>query len=157
MLLQFFDWASNLPFSVAYRESLWYFPVTQAFHLVGLAFFAGAIMVVDLRLLGAGLSKYPVAKVARDAHPWVLGSLVVMTITGIPQFMANAMRYYDNPVFYFKMEALLVALIFTATVRLRVTRTEEARLGRVWPKVVGITSLTLWFVVIVGGRAIGFY
>jgi hypothetical protein len=156
-MLEFFDWVHNLPFSVAYRESLWYFPVTQAFHLVGLAFFAGAIMVVDVRLLGAGLNRYPVAKVARDVRPWLVGSLVVMTMTGVPQFMANAMRYYDNPVFYFKMEALLVALIFTATVRLRVTRTEEARLGRVWPKVVGITSLTLWFVVIVGGRAIGFY
>lgn len=157
MLLQFFEWANNLPFSVAYRESLWYFPVTQAFHLVALAFFAGAILVVDFRLLGAGLNKYPVAKIASDARPWLVGSLIVMIMTGIPQFMANAMRYYDNPVFYFKMEALVVALIFTATLRRRVTRTDEARLGRVWPKAVGLTSLTLWFVVIVGGRAIGFY
>jgi len=157
MLLQFFEWTNNLSFSVAYRESLWYFPVTQAFHLVALAFFAGAIMVVDVRLLGAGLNKYPVAKVARDARPWLVGSFIVMALTGIPQFMANAMRYYDNPVFYFKMEALLVALIFTVTLRRRVTRTDEARLGRVWPKVVGAVSLTLWFVVTVGGRAIGFY
>ena len=156
-MLQFFEWTNSLPFSVAYRESLWYFPVTQAFHLVALAFFAGAILVVDVRLLGAGLNKYPVAKVARDARPWLIGSFVVMTITGIPQFMANAMRYYDNPVFYFKMEALLVALIFTVTLRRYVTRTEEARLGRVWPKVVGGISLALWFVVTVGGRAIGFY
>ena len=157
MLLQFFEWTNNLPFSVAYRESLWYFPVTQAFHLVALAFFAGAILVVDMRLLGAGMNKYPVAKVARDATPWLVGSLVVMTLTGIPQFMANAMRYYDNPVFYFKMGVLVVALLFTVTLRRQVTRTDEARLGRIWPKVVGAVSLALWFVVTVGGRAIGFY
>jgi len=157
MLLQFFQWTNDLPFSVAYRESLWYFPVTQAFHLVALAFFAGAILVVDVRLLGAGLNKYPVAKIARDAMPWLVGSLVVMTLTGIPQFMANAMRYYDNPVFYFKMGVLLVALIFTFTLRRTVTHTDEARLGRVWPKFVGVVSLVLWFVVTVGGRAIGFY
>ncbi len=157
MLLQFFEWTNNLAFSVAYRESLWYFPVTQALHLVALAFFAGAIMVVDVRLLGAGLNKYPIAKIARDAWPWLVGSFAVMVITGIPQFMANAMRYYDNPVFYFKMEALLVALIFTVTLRRKVTRTDEARLGRVWPKVVGFASLVLWFGVMVGGRAIGFY
>src|ERR687891_77807 len=96
MLLQFFQWTNDLAFSVAYRESLWYFPVTQAFHLVALAFFAGAILVVDMRLLGAGLNKLPVAQVARDAQPWFVGSFVVMTITGIPQFMSNAMRYYDN-------------------------------------------------------------
>jgi hypothetical protein len=71
--------------------------------------------------------------------------------------MANAMRYYDNPVFYFKMGVLVVALIYTATVRWRVTQTDEARLGRMWPKVVGGMSLVIWFVVIVGGRAIGFY
>jgi len=157
MLLQFFEWTNNLAFSVAYRESVWYFPVTQAFHLVALAFFAGAILVVDMRLLGAGMNKYPVAKVARDATPWLVGSLVVMTLTGIPQFMANAMRYYDNPVFYFKMGVLVVALLFTVTLRRQVTRTDEARLGRIWPKVVGAVSLALWFVVTVGGRAIGFY
>jgi hypothetical protein len=157
MLLQFFEWTNNLAFSVAYRESVWYFPVTQAFHLVALAFFAGAILVVDMRLLGAGMNKYPVAKVARDATPWLVGSLVVMTLTGIPQFMANAMRYYDNPVFYFKMGVLVVALLFTVTLRRQVTRTAEAQLGRIWPKVVGAVSLALWFVVTVGGRAIGFY
>ena len=157
MLLQFFQWTNDLPFSVAYRESLWYFPVTQAFHLVALAFFAGAILVVDVRLLGAGLNKYPIAKIAREATPWLVGSLVVMLLTGIPQFMANAMRYYDNPVFYFKMGVLVVALIYTFTLRRRVTHPDEARLGRVWPKFVGVVSLVLWFVVTVGGRAIGFY
>ena len=157
MLLQFFEWSNNLAFSVAYRESLWYFPVTQAFHLVALAFFAGAILVVDVRLLGAGLNKYPVAKVASDAQPWFVGSFIVMTITGIPQFMSNAMRYYDNPVFYFKMGMLAVAFLYTVTLRRRVTRTDESRLGRVWPKVVALGSIVLWFIVTVGGRAIGFY
>ena len=157
MLLQFFEWTNNLAFSVAYRESLWYFPVTQAFHLVALAFFAGAILVVDARLLGAGLNKYPVATVARDAQPWFVGSFIAMTITGIPQFMSNAMRYYDNPVFYFKMGMLAVAFIYTVTIRRSVTRRDEARLGRVWPKVVALGSLVLWFIVTVGGRAIGFY
>ena len=157
MLLQFFEWTNNLAFSVAYRESLYYFPVTQAFHLVALAFFAGAILVVDVRLLGAGLNKYPVAKVASDAQPWFVGSFIVMTITGVPQFMSNAMRYYDNPVFYFKMGMLAVAFIYTVTIRRRVTRKDEARLGRVWPKIVALGSLVLWFIVTVGGRAIGFY
>jgi hypothetical protein len=157
MLLQFFQWANDLPFSLAYRESLWYFPVTQAFHLVALAFFIGAILVVDVRLLGAGLNKYPVAQVARDAQPWFVGSFVVLTITGIPQFMSNAMRYYDNPVFYFKMGTLLVAFVYAVTIHRRVTRTEQARLGRIRPKVVAIVSLVLWFIVTVGGRAIGFY
>ncbi len=157
MLLQFFQWTNELPFSVAFRESLWYFPVTQAFHLVALAFFAGAILVVDIRLLGAGLNKYPVAHVASDARPWFVGSLIVMTITGVPQFMSNAMRYYDNPVFYFKMGMLLVAFIYAVTIHRRVTRTDEVRLGRVWPKVVALVSLALWFIVTVGGRAIGFY
>lgn len=156
-MLQFFEWANGLAFSVAFRESLWYFPVTQAFHLVALAFFAGAILVVDMRLLGAGLNKYPVAKVADDAQPWFVGSFVVMTITGIPQFFSNAMRYYDNPVFTFKMGMLAVAFIYTVTLRRRVTRTDEARLGRVWPKAVALGSIGLWFIVTVGGRAIGFY
>ena len=41
--------------SQAYRESLWLFAVTQAVHLVAITAFVGAILIVDLRLLGWGV------------------------------------------------------------------------------------------------------
>jgi hypothetical protein len=155
-LLPFFRWCDGLAMSVAYRESLWLFPVTQALHLVAVALFAGAILVVDMRLLGA-LAREPRAKIARNAQPWLVGSFGAILATGIPQFTANAMRYYGNAIFWWKMELVLVAVIFTLTLRRRVAFADEERIGPGWARAVGLASLVLWAGVTIGGRAIGFY
>ena len=62
MLKPFFDWFATLAFSMAFRESTWMFAVIEATHLLALATFAGAILMVDLRLLGSGLKDRPVAQ-----------------------------------------------------------------------------------------------
>jgi hypothetical protein len=36
------------------RSSLWLFPAIESLHLLGLAMIGGALLVVDLRLLGSG-------------------------------------------------------------------------------------------------------
>ena len=59
-----------------------------------LAVFAGAILIVDLRLMGRALTERPVAEVAKDAQPWMVAGLIALTITGIPQMMSNAIREY---------------------------------------------------------------
>ena len=157
-LEQFCRWCETLGVSVAIRNSYWQFAVVQSIHLCVLAVLAGAILIVDLRLLGRGLKQQPLAQVARDAQPWLIGALFGMLATGLPQFITNAQsRYYGNPFFVAKMSMLAVALIFTFTIRRKVTLTDEARLGPVWPKVVGLFSITIWFSIAVAGRAIGFY
>ncbi len=154
-LLPFFQWMEALPMSHAIQSGTWYSPIIQVIHLVALAVFAGAIVIVDLRLLGRGLTTRPLAQVARDAHPWLVWGLVVLLITGIPQVTSLAMKQYYSPFFWWKMEGLVVATIFTFTLRKKVTLTDEARLGPVWGKVVGLVSIALWTGVTVGARLIG--
>ena len=86
---------SGWPLSKAINESSWIFAVVQAFHLVALAFLAGSVLMVDLRLLGKGFSSQPTASVARDARPWLLGSIVAMVLTGIPQFISLAPKEFE--------------------------------------------------------------
>jgi len=154
-LLPFFQWMESLPISHAIQSAAWYSPIIQVIHLVALATFAGAVVVVDLRLMGLGLNRRPLAQVARDAHPWLVGGLVVLLITGIPQVLSLAMKQYYSPFFWWKMEGLAVATIFTFTLRRKVTLTDERRLGPLWGKVVGLVSMTLWTGVTVGARLIG--
>jgi hypothetical protein len=54
------------------------------------------------------------------------------------------------------MTALALAIVFTFTVRRRVTMADEARVGPFWMRVVGATSILLWSTVGWGGRWIGF-
>jgi hypothetical protein len=139
------------------NESSWIFPLIQAFHLVALGFLAGSILMVDLRLLGKGFSQQPIARVARDARPWLLGSLVAMVATGVPQFISLATKEYDSPYFRWKMLMLLIALIFTFTVKQRIAYAPEGRFGGGISKAVGLVSLGLWTSVAINGRLIGFF
>ena len=109
MLLPFFEWCEATTIGQAIRESLWLFPVIESIHLLGLAMIGGALLVVDLRLLGFGLTHQPVAQLARSAHPWLVGSLAVMLTTGISLFLSESIRCYYSPPFWTKMELLLVA------------------------------------------------
>lgn len=143
--------------SRAINESSWIFPLVQAFHLVALGFLAGALLMVDLRLLGKGFSQQPTARVAADARPWLIGSLIAMAATGIPQFISLATKEYDSPYFRWKMLLLLVALIFTFTIRKRVADAPEGRFGGGVSKVVALVSIGLWTSIAINGRLIGFF
>ena len=154
-MLPLFQWCENSGLMVAMRSSLWLFPVIESLHLMGLALTGGAVLMVDLRLLGFGLRRQPVALVARDAERWLIISLFVMLPTGFLLFMASAVKCYYLPAFWVKMTALLLALVFTFSVRRRVARDTEIRTNS-WTRLVAVVSLALWSSVAIAGRLIGF-
>ena len=106
-LLDLFGWFQYSSLITAMRGSPWFFPVIASIHLMGLALIGGAVLIVDLRLLGLGLRGQPVAQVARDGQRWLVVSLVVLLPTGILQFMCfAATKYYYLKSFWVKMAAL---------------------------------------------------
>jgi hypothetical protein len=115
---------------------------------------AGAVLLVDLRLLGVGLSKQPVAQLASAAQPWLIGSLALMFSTGIPLFLSEATKCYYSFPFWVKMTSLLLALLFAFTIRRRVAAMALPR--PLTERATALTSLALWFGVAWGGRWIGF-
>ena len=141
---------------VAMRASPWLFPVIATIHLMGLALIGGAVLVVDLRLLGFGLRNQPVAALAHDAERWLWRGLAVMVSTGILLFMCFATKYYFLTFFWVKMAALILVVIFTLFVRRRVAMANDADVNPVRCKLVALVSLFLWTTVAVGGRYIGF-
>ena len=153
-LLPLFQWFEATTIGRVVRESLWLFPVIQCLHLLALALLGGAVLVVDLRLLGAGLSTQPVSELARMVHPWLSASLVVMFATGIPMFLSESVKCYYSPPFWYKIGLLALATIFAYSVRRRVLATciQPIRL-----RLTAVVSLTLWFGVGFSGRWIAFY
>ena len=148
MLLPFFQWMDDLVISGVLRNSPWLGPGINVMHLLALTVFAGALLMVDLRLLGTGLTRQPVARLARAAQPWLIGGFIVLTLS------TGTKQYYSS-FFWGKMEILAVALIFTFTLRRWVTQADETRVGPVWSKVVALVSIALWTTVTVGARLIG--
>jgi len=156
MLLPFFEWCEATAVSTALRSSPWAFAVIESVHLLGLSVIGGAVLIVDLRLLGFGLRDQRIADVASAAFPWLVGSLVVMLLTGIALFLSEPLKCYDSQPFWVKMISLALAMLFTFTVRRKVTMTDEARVRPVSFKLVALVSLALWFGVGASGRWIGF-
>jgi hypothetical protein len=150
-LQPFFKWMESL---AVYKSSIYLGPGVNLVHLVSMVTFMGALLMVDLRLLGTGLTNHPVKQVARSAQPWLIAGLVGLVVTGVPALMATATQQYASKVFWFKMYVLLAALIFTFTVRRGVAQADDRRVGPVWGKLVALISIVLWMTVAAGGRLI---
>ena len=158
MMLSFFEWMGNLEFSKALGASVWQFALIQAIHLVFLAVFAGAVLIVDLRLMGRTLTDRPVSQVARDAQPWLIGGFLGLLLTGVPQMMQNALREYYSIFFWIKMGFMALALIFTFTLRRQVTLAARGSSAVTFQtKVVGLVSIVLWAMVAIPARLIGLF
>ena len=155
-LLPLFEWCENAGVGGAIRESTWLFPVIEGVHLLGLCVIGGSILLVDMRLLGLGPRGQPIAELARDSRPFLLGSLAAMLVTGMLLFSSEAVKCYYSFAFWFKMTSLALAVIFTFTVRQRVTQADDASIGLIKGKLVALISLALWSGVGWGGRWIGF-
>ena len=89
-VIQFTGWATYL------RSSAYTYPIVLSTHLTGIALFGGAILVTDLRLLGAVLRNQPVADVVDQLRwPKRIGFLIVATC-GFLLASAKAEEYYYN-------------------------------------------------------------
>ena len=155
-LLPFFEWCENTAVGDAIRSSLWLFPVIESVHLLMLALIGGAVLILDLRLLGLVFRRQPVARVARDTQPWLIVSLAVMLPTGLLLFLSESKKCYYSDAFWAKMAALALAMLFTFTVRRKVAAAGEKRVRGIWLKLVALVSLALWSTVGAAGRWIGF-
>lgn len=154
MLLPFFEWCEATFIGQLIRDSKWLFPVIECGHLLALCVLAGSLLVVDLRMLGAGLRQQSIGYLARSMQPWLRRSVMGMFATGVPLFLSEAIKCYHNPSFWVKMTTLPVALLFTFLVRQRIALSP----GRDTSLVSGATavvSLALWFTVAAAGRWIG--
>ena len=91
-LLALFHWFEQTAIGNTIRQSHWLFPVIEAVHLLGLGFIGGAVLLVDLGLLGLGMGRKSVAQLSKDVEPWLIGSLAVMFATGIPLFLSESIK-----------------------------------------------------------------
>ncbi len=154
-MLELFERLEATALGTAIRDSLWLFPVIEAVHLLGLALLGGAVLAVDLRLLGAGLRARPLSYVARQVDPLLAVAITVMITTGVPLFLSEAVKCYWSDAFRLKMVALAVALAFTFGVRRRIVRSDPAPAA--WKaRTVALCSIALWLTVAASGRWIGF-
>jgi hypothetical protein len=156
--LKFFHWLAQTHIGIAMRDSTWAFAIVEIGHLIALAVFGGAILLLDLRLLGFGFTTQPAPRVAREFLPITVGGVVAMFLTGALLLASGPMRYYYNTPFRIKMWLFFIALFFHFILQIKVARQspqqDQSTPGR---KAAGAISLLLWLSIGLAGRAIGYF
>ena len=155
-MLPLFQWCESSALGSTIRESQWLFPLIEALHLVGFAIVGGAILLVDLRLLGLAMRDHSVAQLSDDSRPWLVGGLWAMIVSGLLLFVSEAVKCYYSSPFWIKMTSLALAIAFALTIRQRQVQKAEGAGGLVSNKLVAALSIALWAGVAWGGRWIGF-
>lgn len=154
-------WAASLeasPFAVWLKQSEFLFPFVNVGHVLGIALLVGAIVALDLRLLGfaRGLS---VAAAERFLRGLALAGLIVAAPTGILMFIADAAPLSTNATFLLKIglvtAGLVNAVLFVWLWRKRMIAWDSGPpvLGRVQAAL----SLGLWLGAATAGRLIAYF
>jgi hypothetical protein len=142
-LLPFFEWLDHTGVSDMLRNSQVLYTSIEIIHLLGLALLAGTILIVDIGLLGFGMRRQPVSRIAEGLAPWTAGAMVVMAITGPVLLSSQALKCYYSHVFWVKMGLLLLAVLFHFTVHRRAIEA-DSNIGPRASRLAGGLSLTLW-------------
>jgi hypothetical protein len=141
------------------RASVWLYPLVNTGHVVGIALLFGAIVPLDLRLLG-GFRAVPLEPLATTLVPVAITGLLLALATGALLFATRPLDYVVEPLFGIKL-ALLAAAVLNALWlrvdphwrRLGAALGVPPRPGWRWH---GALSVLLWLGVITAGRLIGY-
>lgn len=141
---------------------VWSYGVVNAMHIVGIATLFGAILVLDLRLLGWRASR-PLHDVAAGTVPVAATGLAIALASGLCLLSTNATEYAGNPFLLIKFAAIAFGLVNLALLHrssawraVRERRTpddgERKRLA-----LGGGASLTGWLTTLTAGRMMGYW
>ena len=138
----------------------WVWPTLEAIHFFGLALLLGAIIPLDLRMLGMA-KQLPLGPLHQLALPWAITGFALSLITGGLFIVGHATSYVGNTALYLKLGALLLTgvnvLVFYLTSFRKAEAVGPGEDAPLPAKMVAAASLFLWFSVITLGRMIGIY
>lgn len=159
---EFMAWLQSSALGHAMRESgVWTYAVVNLTHILGVASLFGAILVLDLRLLGVWRN-VPLAAVAEPAVPIAVTGFAVAATSGICLLATNASEYVGNPFLYIKFPAIALGLANVAVLnflpawKARKTRELSTREQSQLAAMGGI-SLFCWLTAVSAGRMIGYW
>jgi hypothetical protein len=151
------EWLSNsaLAGTLAVSQRLYIF--ANAAHILSVSVLVGAIVPLDLRILGL-FKSFPLSVLGPFLSRASIVGVVLSIATGLVLFTANAVEYAANPAFLTKIGLLAVGVANAAFLHAS-PRWRQAVLSGSAPlaiKLAAAVSLTMWISAVVAGRWIGF-
>ncbi|MBW8812569.1 MAG: hypothetical protein JF588_04020 [Caulobacterales bacterium] len=155
----FVSWLADTPVSEGIGAHGWITPAVQTVHILAIAVVMSAILMTNLRALGAVGGGEPMARFSRHYAPRIGAALLVLLISGATLIVGEPKRSLENPVFLLKMAMLIAALALATAIHLPLRHDAEfwtpgAR--RIALRVMAGGSLAIWVAIIFAGRWIAY-
>lgn len=155
-LMPFFEWMERTWFGVIGKTWGGAFAFIEAVHLLGLALLGGSVLVGNGRLLGILFADVPARIVIDRSFKLFNWALIILLATGVFIGCGVAMKIYYLKVFWYKMLALGVGMLFEYFIRMPLLKKDLDAINPWILKGVAISSVMIWFTVGATGRWIGY-
>jgi len=133
------------------KRDRWTYPAVNAAHLIGIALLVGAVVPMDLRLIGLWRADVRLETALRLLRPVAAFGAGVALLTGALLFTVQAPDYVQQPLFAFKLTLVALGLAHALAWGDRLAGAPRGRQRRA-----GALSLLLWLTVLVAGRMLGY-
>ena len=161
-MLEFMAWLQTSALGHFMRESgPWTYGMVNLCHILGIGLLFGAVVILDLRLLGVWRGT-PLTALADAAAPVAACGFLLAATSGVGLLATKATEYIGNPFLYIKFPAIAVGLVnalvlnlspaWQARRRRELSPREDRQLA--W---MGGMSLACWLTAISAGRLIAYW
>ena len=153
---QWINWVASTSLSGWVTQGAWTWPILETLHFFGMTILMGALLVIDLRLIG--FFRRISFEATHKLLPYVFTGFGINLVTGILFYFGDPGRYTVNISFQIKMVLIILAGINAALFYVLI----DKKMGT-WSahdntpgdaKIIGAASLVLWFGVLIMGRMI---
>lgn len=155
MLDSIVEWIGSTGLNSFIQSTFWLWPTMETLHFIGLILMLGALLIIDLALIGVIKGVTPDA--THRLTKFVVIGFAINLITGILFIFGDPGRYFINISFQLKMLFLALAGI-NAIWYIKKIGPKLEGMSHFVPtgetKLVGALSLILWFLVLIFGRMI---
>jgi|TARA_B110000971_G_scaffold50659_1_gene51154 hypothetical protein len=135
-------------------------PIIQTVHILGIAVLMGTIVMLNLRVLGLAVRSQELTEITERVMPWVWWALASNLVSGAFFLFARPYRYFNNPVFGWKVSFLIPAVVLTLVfywMQKRQTGYWEQDTKHLWSaRAIALVSLVCWIMVAMAGRWIAY-
>ena len=151
-------WMQESWLGEAGRELFWVFPAAEIVHFFGLCLLMGAILIVDLRLLG--FAKRLSLQSVMLLVPISIVGIVLNVLSGIVFLCTYPENYWPSTAFWLKLLAFFIgcanALWFKWMEAPKLEKLADQSDVDLRMKAVAVISLSAWTIVIIIGRFLPF-
>jgi hypothetical protein len=155
--VEWLEWLGSLPHAELLRRFSTLYLLVNAAHILGIGLLLGAILPLDLRLIGV-LRQGPIAVLAPFLVRVAATGFVLAMLTGLMLFSVKPTEYAGNPAFLAKVGLVVIGLLNVVAQHRHaggrwMGRGEEPPISA---RLLAGLSFAIWLSALVAGRWIGF-